>query len=129
MDSSIWIAYFRDPEARVGIHLQRLVDAGEAFVAGPVLYEVLQGTRSPREFEVAFAHLQGLPYLIVNGTTWVSAAGMAAGLLRRGVTLPMTDVLLATLARENGCQVWSADAHFQQIPGARLYRPPDPRIR
>ena len=99
----------------------------EVFVAGPVAYEVLQGTRTPQEFERIRLTLEDLPYLVTSGTSWVEAAGMAAGLLRRGLTFPMTDILLATLAREHRCRIWSLDPHFTSIPGVRLYRPPKPR--
>ncbi len=99
----------------------------EVFVAGPVAYEVLQGARTPREFEGIRLKLEDLPYLVTSGPSWVEAAGMAAGLLRRGLTFPMTDILLATLAREHRCRIWSLDPHFTSIPGVQLYRPPKPR--
>lgn len=103
------------------------MDADEAFAAGPVVYEVLQGTRTPKEFETFRDILRELPYLPVHGATWIGAAGMAAGLRRRGLTLPMTDLLLANLARENHCRIWSLDPHFAQIPGVRLFHPPKRR--
>ena len=95
----------------------------EVFVAGPVAYELLQGTRTPQEFENIRLKLEDIPHLVTSGTTWVEAAGMAAGLRRRGLTLPMTDILLATLARAHGCRIWSLDPHFTSIPGVRLHRP------
>jgi hypothetical protein len=95
----------------------------EVIVAGPVSYEVLQGTRTPQEFDNIRLQLEDIPHLVVSGTTWLEAAGMAAGLPRRGLTFPMTDILLATLARQNKCRIWSLDPHFTSIPGVRLYRP------
>lgn len=109
--------------------MEDLIDARQAFVAGPIMYEVLQGTRSPQEFEGFLVKLEELPYLRTEATTWVAAAGMSAGLRRRGLTLPMTDILLATLARENQCRIWSLDSHFSSIPGVRLYHPPKTRPR
>lgn len=101
--------------------------AEEALVAGPVVFEVLQGTRSHDEFRTFRRILEGLPYLILGSSSWIAAAGVAAGLRRRGLSFPMTDVLLATLARERQCRLWSDDAHFVSIPGVRLYRPPKAR--
>jgi predicted nucleic acid-binding protein len=108
----------------VAIPLEALLDADEACVAGPVVYEVLQGTRTAEEFEEFRELLGGLPFLPTHGTSWMSAAGMAAGLRRRGLTVPMTDILLATLARDNQCAIWSLHAHFASIPGVRRFQPP-----
>lgn len=129
VETSIWIAHFRDPSTPVRSHLRGLVTAGEAFVAGPIAYEVLQGTLGPEEFRTVSEYFRDLPYIVAHGPTWVAAAGMAAGLRRQGMTFPMTDLLIATLARENQCRVWSLDAHFESIPGVRLYRPPGSRPR
>ncbi|HYL79776.1 MAG TPA: PIN domain-containing protein [Candidatus Acidoferrum sp.] len=129
VDTSVWIAYFRDPSAPVGDRLEGLMDADEAFVAGPIVYEVLQGTRTPEEFDTLRDLLGELPFLPAHGETWIGAAGMAAGLRRRGVTLPMTDILLATLARDNQCSIWSLDPHFASIPGVRLFQAPSRKPR
>ena len=129
LDTSVWIVYFRDPSTPIKEAVRHLVNAGQATIAGPVVFEVLQGTRSPQEFEEIRRLLEGLPYLTSPEMIWVAAAGMAAGLRRRGLTIPGTDCLVATLARENDCKIWSLDAHFESIPGVRLYRPPRPRPR
>jgi hypothetical protein len=124
VDTSVWIAYFRDPATPYGDCLEGLMEAREAYVAGPIVYEVLQGTRTSGEFEEFRLLLEKLPCLAISGRTWVSAAGMAAGLRRRGLSFPMTDLVIATLAGEHRCQIWSNDGHFQEIPGVRLYHPP-----
>jgi hypothetical protein len=105
------------------------MDAHEAFVAGPIVYEVLQGTRTPKDFGTLRDLLGGLPFLPTYGATWIGTAGMAAGLRRRGLTFPMTDLLLATLARDNQCSIWSLDPHFASIPGLRLFHPPPRKPR
>lgn len=105
------------------------MDADEAFVAGPIVYEVLQGTRTPEEFDTLRDLLGALPFLPIQGDTWIGAAGTAAGLRRRGVTLPMSDILLATLARDNQCRIWSLDPHFASIPGVRLFHAPSRKPR
>jgi predicted nucleic acid-binding protein len=105
------------------------VDRDEVCVAGPVLYEVLQGTRTPQEFETIRTLLRDLPCLPTSSPNWIAAGGMAAGLRRRGFVLPLTDLLLAAAAQEHRCRIWSLDAHFESIPGVRLYRPPKSRRR
>jgi predicted nucleic acid-binding protein len=48
---------------------------------------------------------------------------LSAQLLRKGVTLPLSDLLIAVLAIEYGCRLYSLDTHFKKIPGVTLYPP------
>jgi len=47
---------------------------------------------------------------------------LAAGLRSRGLTLPLSDLILAAIAVENGFLILSADRHFTRIPGVNLYK-------
>jgi predicted nucleic acid-binding protein len=38
-------------------------------------------------------------------------------------TLPLSDLLIAALALEHGCHVYSLDAHFKKISAVPLYLP------
>jgi len=127
VDSSVWIANFRDPTASLADRLRTLIDDDLVAVAGAIVYEVLQGTRTSQEFEAIRQIFLPLRWLPAQPASWVAAAGMAAGLRRRGLSFPMTDILLATLAREHRCHIWSLDPHFTLIPGVRLFSPPKVR--
>jgi predicted nucleic acid-binding protein len=41
----------------------------------------------------------------------------------------LSDILIAALALEHACQVYTLDPHFAQIPGLPLYRPMKNRVR
>jgi predicted nucleic acid-binding protein len=53
---------------------------------------------------------------------WVHAGRIAAGLRGGGVTLPMSDILVGTLALKSGSQVLTFDKHFNSIPGLTRYQ-------
>jgi hypothetical protein len=61
------------------------------------------------------------PFLEAGYQTWLSAGKTAYALKRKGVIIPITDILIACLAKENNCFVLSLDNHFNKIPEINLY--------
>jgi predicted nucleic acid-binding protein len=45
-----------------------------------------------------------------------------AGLRGRGITLPMSDILVGTVALKHGIQVLTLDKHFNNILGLKRYQ-------
>jgi len=82
-----------------------------------VLFELLQGIRSPEEREQVKEALLSVHFLEITPQDWEGAALMARDLRSRGITLPMTDLLLGQLAKTHDLEIISLDPHFDQIPG------------
>jgi predicted nucleic acid-binding protein len=112
----VWIDFFRGTPS-VRAHLEKLIVADRVFTAGPVLYELLQGIKSPLEKTQVKEALLAMHYLDLTPADWEGAASLAAELRQRGVTIPMTDILIARLAKDHDLEVISFDVHFDQIPG------------
>jgi predicted nucleic acid-binding protein len=100
-----------------------LIDADDVALVGIVLAELLQGCRSHQERDELKDGLLALPYLEVTQSTWVNAGALSAGLLRKGITLPLSDLIIAALAIEHHCPVYSVDDHFRKIPDLLLFKP------
>ena len=122
-DTSVWIPFFNRPDSPEKAALDILIDADEIALVGVVLAELLQGCRTESERNSLSDSLTALPYYEVTRATWCGAGDLSAQLLRRGVTVPLSDLVIAALALERGCHVYSLDAHFRKIPGLRLYAP------
>ncbi|ULA65259.1 MAG: Ribonuclease VapC [Nitrospira sp.] len=122
-DTSVWIPFFNRPDSPEKTALDLLIDADEAVLVGVVLAELLQGCRIPSERTVLSDALLALRYYEVTSATWIRTGDLSAQLLRKGVTLPLSDLLIAALALEHDCRVYSLDAHFKKIPGLHLYTP------
>jgi predicted nucleic acid-binding protein len=122
-DTSVWIPFFNRPGSPEKAALDVLIDADEVVLVGVVLAELLQGCRASSERETLSEALLALPYYEVTQSTWSQTGDLSAQLLRRGVTLPLSDLIIAALAIEHHCQVYSLDTHFKKIPGVRLYLP------
>ena len=121
VDTTVWIDFFRGRNELVRRHLRQLVRAQRAVLAGIVMAEVLQGIRSPSEQRQVEDHFTALRYVEVTQATWRSAAELAQALRGKGKTLPLSDLLIAALAAEHDCAVFSTDPHFTLIPHLTIY--------
>ena len=65
--------------------------------------------------------MSALPYIEVSQNTWIEVGKTSFNLRRKGTTLPLTDILIAFLARENGCEIYTLDPRFKKIPQVKLY--------
>lgn len=127
-DTSVWIEYFKGGHAPARTALRDLIRATQAVLVGVVLAELLQGCRSSKEADTILSKLAGLRFLETKFSTWQSAGELSASLRRKGTTLPLSDLIIAALALEHRCEVFTLDPHFEQVPGLTLY-PASRRVR
>ncbi len=116
VDTSVWIDFFRGV-ASVKELLTKLIGRDRVFTAGPVLFELLQGIKSPEERGQVKEALLSMNFLEITPADWEGAALVSRELRSKGVTIPMTDLLLAQLAKAHDLEIISLDPHFDQIPG------------
>lgn len=123
VDSSVWLQAFNvqgSPERR---EVDELLERREAAMVGAVLAEVLQGARRLQEFERLRADLSAVPYVAETQDTWIRVGTLSYELRRQGLTVPLMDLLIATLALEHGHELYTGDEHFRRVPGLTFYRP------
>ncbi len=121
-DTSVWIEFFR-VESKIGDNLETLVKEGSVWVCGVVLYELLQGVKTEPEKSKILRALSGLPYIEMSESLWQQAGTLSAALRKQGALLPLSDILIATLATKNDLSVFTLDQHFQKIPDLKLHKP------
>ena len=123
IDTSIWIEFFNRDSSQLGDLLQQLLLEGRAATTGIILTELLQGAKLEKEFEAILSIVSAVPVLEATLETWVQAGRISFGLRRKGITIPTTDLVIATIAIQNECQVFSLDPHFNKIPNLKLFGP------
>ena len=123
IDTSIWIEFFNRDSSQPGDLLQQLLLEGRAATTGIILTELLQGAKLEKEFEAILSIVSAVPVLEATLDTWVQAGRISFGLRRKGITIPTTDLVIATVAIQNECQVFSLDPHFNKIPNLKLFGP------
>ena len=96
--------------------MEKLIVKDQVFTSGPILYELLQGIRSPEEKRQVKEALLSMNYLEIASNDWEGAATLASNLRAKGITLPMTDILIAHLGKTRNLEILSLDPHFDQIP-------------
>ena len=116
MSRSAWICFF----SRRGLKdikkvISTLLDEDRAATAGPILIELVQGTRNSEEKEIIKRVFRGIHWLSVSDNHWHKAAEMAFDLRRKGITSSAIDTLIAVLAVDFGCLLLHKDSHFDLI--------------
>ena len=120
VDTCIWIEYFKG-FPKIKEDLATLISEHSLCLCGIVIYELFQGIKDSKEKEMVKSDLEAFPYLEMNRSTWERAANLSLTLRNKGITIPSSDLILASLATENRCMVFTKDAHFDKIPDISLY--------
>lgn len=115
IDTSAWIKFFRRGGDPIGGRVEERIRAGQAVLTGPVLAELLQGCKSEAEQGKLLRVLTSVRYVGVTRGDWTTAGETLGRLRRQGTTLPLTDALIATVARRNGLSVLTLDQHFRHL--------------
>jgi predicted nucleic acid-binding protein len=122
-DTSVWIEFFRDEKSLISTHLQGLLRSGRVALTGMVLAEILQGIKGAREAAMVRKSLEPLSFIETSREMWQTAGEMSASLRRKGLTIPLSDILIASVALSKECEVFTTDPHFDSIPGLKLHKP------
>jgi len=119
-DTCVWIEFFRNPDSELTLHLKEHIKERKVVMVGMVLSEILQGIRTKKEAIRVKESLKRLPYLEVTRDAWEKAGELSRDLRRRGTTIPLSDMIIASLAIAGGCEVFTVDPHFQHVPGLKV---------
>ena len=123
VDSSAWIDWLHDPGSETGQVVDSLLTRKQIVLVGTVLAEVLQGARTDFEFDTLLDHLDELDYIDTNKRAFGDAALMVSRLRREGKQLPLSDAIIAEVAKQHDLPVYSPDHHFEWISDLKLYLP------
>ncbi len=119
IDTSAWIAFFRGRPAKIARRVDEVLLSREVRVVadGIVLAELLQGAITVKEkshIEEMFSDLSVLP---LNKKIFELAGNLNNVLRRKGVTIALTDALIATAALKHGATILTLDGHFKHFKG------------
>lgn len=115
VDTSAWVDFLRPGDSPVDDLIPHLVRSGHARLCGPVLCELLQGVRSPRQATRLQDLLRALSYIEDDRSDWLAAGYTLQHLRRGGITVPLSDALIATLAIRRALDVLTLDQHFRHF--------------
>ena len=120
IDTSAWVEFFRGT-SKTADTVAKLIEKGQACICGVISYELIQGSKSDDEALHLSGVLSALNYIEMTPDLWIRAGNISAGLRKKGITLPMSDLLIGAIALEHGLEVLTLDEHFASIPGLKQY--------
>jgi predicted nucleic acid-binding protein len=116
VDTSSWVEQLRrGGDATVRERLEALLVTGEAAWCPLVRLELWNGARGDRERMVLKEMEKEIPSLEIGSAVWDRAATLARLAHEQGITVPVTDLLVAACARQHGVSIEHHDSHFDLI--------------
>ena len=123
VDTSVWslaLRRRRPTEDAISVELARLIDAGDALIAGPIRQELLSGIASPTQFKLVRERLEAFPDIQIETADYERAALCFNQCRAHGIQGSNTDYLICALALRLDLRVFSADRDFPRY--AKLIR-------
>lgn len=116
VDTSSWIHFLRPKgDHAVRVRVERALSEGEACWCPVIKLELWNGAGGDHEKKVLRDIERVLPELSITIDVWSAAYELARLARTSGVTVPATDILIATCARYHGVIIESADSDFQAL--------------
>ena len=113
-DSSAWVRYLRHGSAGEARGMEELLRTGQVLTCGPVVAELIVGTRPDRRQELA-ALLDAVPWVELDRAEWRRVGQLGALLRERGASVALTDIEIAVAAETANAALWTFDTDFQRL--------------
>jgi predicted nucleic acid-binding protein len=125
VDTSVWIAFFREKSSIAAKALDILLEEGEVCICGLIEAELIPGLRQ-NDRERVLSLLAGFSRIEIPPDIWSNIIKIQESALDQGVgPFSIPDLLLASLAIRNNFPVFSLDHHFEDLShltGVTLWR-------
>lgn len=115
IDTCAWVAFLRSGEGALAARVAEALNDDTAMLCGVSITELLQGARGAKEKQQLDFLFANVPCIAVEPSDWVAAGQTLQALRMQGITVPLTDALIATIAKREVVPVLTADAHFQHL--------------
>jgi len=116
IDTSAWIAALRPSGLKeMKEKIEILLSEDCVAVAGIIMLELLSGTRAEKEYQDLSEDLEGLHYIPTDEDVWRCSYRLSRSVKKEGLTIPATDLLIASIAITSGCKILHLDKHFDLL--------------
>ena len=116
VDTSIWIEYFKNNPDVVDFIEKHLLEDTVCLV-GIIVSELIQGIKNEIEREMIRSNLDAINYIDMKFEDWIKTGDLSNMLRKSGLTIPLTDIAIASAAIGNNLMLVTRDKHFKQVPG------------
>lgn len=114
VDTSAWIyALRKDYLPKIKSYIEKLIEEDRVVINSIIKLELLAGTRTKKEFSRLKLRLDALPEIEINQAVWETAQIMAFDLRRKGVEIPLIDILILSSGKSSNFTLVHRDKHFE----------------
>jgi predicted nucleic acid-binding protein len=115
VDTSVWIAFFREKSSTPAKALDTLLEEGEVCICGLIEAELIPGLRQ-NDRERVRSLLAGVSRIEIPPDIWSHLIKIQESALAQGLgPFSIPDLLLTSLAIRNNIPVFSLDRHFEDL--------------
>jgi predicted nucleic acid-binding protein len=115
VDTSVWIAFFREKSSAAAKALDTLLEEGEVCICGLIEAELIPGLRQ-NDRERVRSLLASVSRLEIPTDIWSQIIKIQENALAVGLgPFSIPDLLLTSLAIRNEIPVFSLDRHFEDL--------------
>ena len=115
VDTSYWIEFFNRPGSEEAGAVTDLVQDDRAALTGVVMTELLQGALTDDELSELGEALSAVGWVPTTPDVYARAGALGFRLRRGGLTVPVTDCIIAAAAETIGGRVLTSDRHFRDL--------------
>jgi predicted nucleic acid-binding protein len=125
VDTCAWIDFLRSKDGGLGDQVAVLISEGRAVLCGVVIAELLQGLKQglknddapkfKKEAERVQLLIDSLSSFATLELDWVTAGRTLQSLRQNGITVPLTDAIIAAVAKRNNLALLTIDQHFKHL--------------
>lgn len=115
IDTTVWVKYLRGMDLSMKDRISALVLEDKAMTSEIIVLEILRGARSGREYRMLYEDFLALPVLNMDRAVWETAWETAYKLRKKGINVPMADVMISAIAIHYKCTLMHCDKHFTLV--------------
>jgi len=116
IDTCAWVAFLRSGQGTLAAQVAQALGDDAALLCGVTITELLQGAKGAKEKQQLDFLYANVLCVSVEPADWVTAGLVLQSLRTQGITLPLTDALIAAVAKRKAVPILTIDAHFQHLP-------------
>jgi len=114
-DTSVWIPFLRGSGVQFQERLVPLIMADRLATTPVIIMELLVGAKSEKEYDKLSKDLAALRCFDTTVKLWQRACKLGYTLRNKGISVPLTDTLIASVALENNALLLHNDRHYEMI--------------
>jgi predicted nucleic acid-binding protein len=119
VDTSVWIAAFRNAQSNEARQLSLLLDTDQAALSIPVFLELLAGA-SKAQRPTLCETLTAIPLFYPTDRTWQLVENWVERAGDSGERFGIADLLIGVIAAEHDALLWSLDKDFDRMAGLKF---------